>query len=1000
MFRHCHIVPGTAAFLAAVLLTRADPIWISDGSLVEDNARSHYSRYVNRRPADGEQVALNPPRFSWPYWPPSARSWENYRHSFTLQIASTADFSNPHVDMGTDLNFYNTLPTFSTSNTWFWRVGYDVGSVREDWSDVRTFTVAPDAVAWDRSGLVAPDLAGAGHPRVLFNPANKQQVRDLRDSDTESASALSNMISQADAIVQSSWYVDFPTDDAFPPPDPNFREMAHDLALVAFVLNMTNTPAYTGVVDRAVTLAAFPPGGDASPEGLRPDGDEDATQINEFLALMFDWLYDRMSPSQRQTMMDSLDWRIDHAMNTFCWREAENRGAQIRLTFFDGDENGRGIERLHLPDSTSWTTAVHQVAVPTDSEQFRVELLTYYAQGDVRWDAVSAKQNAGSAELLLNPGFTVPDDGAPAAWEFGNYNTWSQPTYDPGAGPVDAGIAGVHCDDDRDRGAWVQVAPLSTATGISFRATYRTDAFAPRYLVRENGLSGRVASHPYEAAMDSAVMGLVMYEHSAMAREWFDLMLNYIIGVGNGFGFDESWNEGAGYGTSKARWLMNATLYFDTAIADAAFERNPFYSRIGDFFSRIIPVGMPFHVWGDQASASRANHLAWFRKLAFLTGEGRFLLNWLSYGGSEFSSFRPWIEYVLPAYFARPAPVAETEFADLFPIGGWAMSATGPPSLPSTYSNGVGFVFQCRPRGGYSHSYNSDASIQLHAYGQQLNHGGSTAGGGDSYGYHTMSHSTILVDGLGQAQHPDDQARPFYGRLVAWAKGSNYTYVAGDATFCYPSEPDDYSRMNLPLDGVYEQRALPYLDYFIRHVVFLRGRYFVILDDLACSQPASFTWLYHVLPDTAFSFDPARFRVDYTVGDVPVRIQHIANTGSLSLDDRRGLLGMTNPITGEDFSAGYTHGPLCEHNLWISNQVPTKSWHFLSVVYPQPPGGAIPDIERIDDYTVRVGEDVITFGLNPANLQDVDFIVDAASARPTSNRTAQVVDGASLLTVW
>ena len=36
---------------------------------VPDNARRHYSRYVNWRPADGETVRLNPPRMSWPYWP-------------------------------------------------------------------------------------------------------------------------------------------------------------------------------------------------------------------------------------------------------------------------------------------------------------------------------------------------------------------------------------------------------------------------------------------------------------------------------------------------------------------------------------------------------------------------------------------------------------------------------------------------------------------------------------------------------------------------------------------------------------------------------------------------------------------------------------------------------------------------------------------------------------------------------------------------------------------
>lgn len=62
--------------------------------------------------------------------------------------------------------------------------------------------------------------------------------------------------------------------------------------------------------------------------------------------------------------------------------------------------------------------------------------------------------------------------------------------------------------------------------------------------------------------------GLALYEHSPVGKAWFELMLNYLIGVTNGFGFDEGWNEGPGYGNSKMKWLMNATVYFDTALKE------------------------------------------------------------------------------------------------------------------------------------------------------------------------------------------------------------------------------------------------------------------------------------------------------------------------------------------------------------------------------------------------------------------------------------------------
>ena len=281
-----------------------------------------------------------------------------------------------------------------------------------------------------------------------------------------------------------------------------------------------------------------------------------------------------------------------------------------------------------------------------------------------------------------------------------------------------------------------------------------------------------ISSHGYEAAMGTAVCGLALYEHSEVGREWFDLILNYLIGVTCGHGFDEAWNEGPGYGTSKCKWLMNATMYFDTTLPQAGLGRNPFYKRIGEFFRRVIPVGMTHNAWGNQANASRNNHLAHFRKFAYLTGDGRFLLNWRQYGGKEFSAFRPWIEYVLPTYYDEPRPEPENETVGLFPVAGWGMAATGPPSLRSTFENGLGVIFQCRPRGGYGHSFNSDASFQLHAYGQMLNHGGGSSANLDAYAYHTMSHNTILVDGVGTGP-------AFYGPTLSVLRTDRSLFAGG-----------------------------------------------------------------------------------------------------------------------------------------------------------------------------------------------------------------------------
>ena len=974
---------GVGTVLMCVLV-HGEQVRIGSEAVVPENARSHYSRYVNWRPADGELLGLNPPRMSWPYWPDWPNNWKDESHTFRLQISSKQDCSQPVVDVSCPFNFYNTLPALKGAERWFWRVGYDVGTKQEKWSAPRAFAIANDAVKWDRSALAKPPLAERGHPRILFNKDNLRAVRALAKANPDSKAMLDNMQRQADAIMRKGWWKRFPETDRGREPKQPFYTIARDLAMVCFVWRMTEDDKYAGVKDRAVTWASYPPGGRASPEGLGGDGSEDATQGNEFLALLFDWLYADLSGAERAVMIKSLEWRIDHIMNRFAWRyDRGARGPMVRLTFQGRSmrDNPRRDQRLRLRRSAEWRGFEWSVIVPQRAEGVMVESFNYYAAGEVWWDSVHVRIGSNGKELLINPDFSQVDSGRPVGWRAHKYKTKSELRFEPKGGYKRTGAAAIICDDSTERGSWGQGVRLKGVKELRVTGRYRTAGGMSGTPVRAHSLSGCCSSHQYEASMDTAVCGLALYEHSEIGREWFDLILNYLIGITCGYGFDEAWNEGAGYGTSKAKWLMNATMYLDTALPEASLGRNPFYLRIGDWFSRIIPVGMDHHAWGNQRNSSRWNHLAHFRKLAYLTGEGRFLLNWQQYGGKGSSKWRPWIEYVLPAYYDKPTPEPETDPVKVFDIAGWAMAATGPPSLRSTYEKGAGVIFQCRPRGGYSHSFNSDASFQLHAYGQMLNHGGGSSANKDAYAYHTMSHNTILVDGLGQAQPTRGMLYPTYGRIVGFKRGPDYVYFAGDATRCYPKRPGSYRRWSLPLHEVYERRALPHLERFIRHILFLRGRYFVIYDDLASSKPATYTWLYHIQPKRPFSFDKSKFAVDYAVGKVKVRLQHIAYPHRLKLDNRKGLDAFVNPFTGEDYRKWRQGEILCAHNLWVSNAEPAKEWRFLTVVYPASPGSTIPPIERIDDATVRIGEDVVCFDPKSATAARANFIVDVAATR-------------------
>ncbi len=792
---------------------RAAAVRIGAAARLPDRKESHYSRFVNFRPADGAQAEVNPPRFSWRY---GARNWTGGDHVFTLQISDSPGFEKPVVNVVTRYNFYNFLPALDPKKRWYWRVGYDIGKEGAAWSKTRSFTIRPDAPRWGRSALAKPGFLRMGHPRILFNRKNVAAIRALQRKDPICRRIAADLKNQARRILRRDWWRRFPKSDK-QKASASYLKIAHDLALVAFVWRVIDPrPMYAGVKARALTLASYPKGGRASPEGAGGDSQEDSTQTNEFLALLFDWLYPVLTGEEQRVFIKSLEWRADYWMNSFAWRR-----------------KGR---------------------VPSSS------------------------------------------------------------------------------------------------------------------------IAALCSSHQYEGSMDTAPIGLALYEHSPMGRTCYELMLNYLIGVTNGFGFEEAWNEGPGYGNSKMKWLMNATIYYDTALPEARLSRNPYYRRIGDFFSRVTPIGLPHSPWGNGSANRgyyRSNRVANFRRLAFLTGDGRFLRNWRESGGRGYAPWRLWIEYVLPYYYKAPKPALETDFVRLFPVAGWVTAASAAPSSPAAFRGGVGVIFQCRPRGGYSHSFNSDASFQLYAYGQELNYGGGSTANKDAFAYHTMSHNTILVDGLGQAQ-PRGCVWPEYARVCAFQRGEQFVYFAGDATRAYPAKPGRYSRWGFPLHRVYRQRGLGHLRRFVRHVLFMRRRYFVIFDDLrtAPEKPARFTWLYHVLKAKPFEMKPDAGTLRYRVGDVDVRLQHVANVKGLQWQDRRGLDAMRNPFTGEDYRRWRKKGPLPQHNLWITNKKPASQFHFLVVICPTKAGQPTPRIQRVDDFTVRVQldpktADVIHFGRTP-----------------------------------
>ncbi|MFT5367830.1 MAG: hypothetical protein ACI8V2_002791 [Candidatus Latescibacterota bacterium] len=513
--------------------------------------------------------------------------------------------------------------------------------------------------------------------------------------------------------------------------------------------------------------------------------------------------------------------------------------------------------------------------------------------------------------------------------------------------------------------------------------------------VHESSLSVMGASHAFEGFFDTFPACLAIYEDSEHAREGFHLGINFMAGVGSAHGFSEGWNEGPGYGNSKWAWQVNAMSYLDSVFPDYGIGQNPWLKRTGAFMRLQTPVGLQHAPWGHGSNNTRyfeSGHRRTARKLAYLTGDGRFLANWQAYGWTTDQYVaRPWIECALPLWREQPNPLTEENHVRAFPRSGWVMAMSGPPNNPETYNKGLGIVFAARPRGGYSHSLACDNSFHIFGYGHDLSHAGGATPYGDACSYHSMSHNTILVDGLGQFQGRSDQSAPVIARLIAFQQSDNLTYWCGDATMAYPREPGEVKHWWGGLGDIYKERDVRHLKRFNRHVLFVRNKYFVMLDDLEATQPTAFTWLYHIRPEGPFTLNAHSGSFTYQIDSVKVEVVHLLGAGQLDIHDMQNADGLKNPLTGEDYTADWKSRegdkPFdVAHNLFVTNKEPQTQWRFLSVIIPTPPGDLSQNkIERLDDLTLKItafGQtDIISF--DPNTKHEANITIDLPTIAKT-----------------
>lgn len=340
---------------------------------LEPDPRWLYPHFLGFRPADGRAADVNPPRFSWPHRPGIRGNTDEPIRLFHFQVADNSLFNDPVVKVTVDYNFYNRLAPFPPG-TWFWRVGYDhnANGTVDEWSDVRSFIVDGAEPAWDRSGHSNAHSALSNTPRPRFGPVDGDWAafKTFLESTPRGQDWLNQLRTHANRIVGAAgfagrdWYVNAATH--FPPTDEDggpldadgavdgkvsfstgsgtatwqsndYGRMAQQLAMVAFAHKVTGDPNYAGAKDLLLNVAAFPHTPDRHslswPE-FHGATTKQTTAITEYLALIYDWYYDDLTPEQRGLLRDRVALRVQQVfLQGRSWRSADaiyHNGVGIR----------------------------------------------------------------------------------------------------------------------------------------------------------------------------------------------------------------------------------------------------------------------------------------------------------------------------------------------------------------------------------------------------------------------------------------------------------------------------------------------------------------------------------------------------------------------------------------------------------------------------------------------------------------------------------------------
>lgn len=299
--------------LAAALIVPASGATIRIGPEAELTLPSsaQWKSIIGDSPADGSVQLFNPPLFKWIYQEVPSRN-DNSVRSFRFQLSTNKEFTTLIWNIVSSNNFYNFLPPITNQNgsVWlgsnYWRVIYmsPDATVNLATGAVHHFTLAPDAAPWNRAMLADNNYIlnlGRQHPHIFFWQTNRDAVSTFVRTSRWPTVGLTwqNYSNAAFQTINQTWW----NDDSFT--NQNVYNRTFEVAQVAFVYQMTTNATLLAAdpmsMAERLALEWMRKGIDRRPAyniGASPP---------KHLALIYDWLYNEMTPTQRSNVLYALE---------------------------------------------------------------------------------------------------------------------------------------------------------------------------------------------------------------------------------------------------------------------------------------------------------------------------------------------------------------------------------------------------------------------------------------------------------------------------------------------------------------------------------------------------------------------------------------------------------------------------------------------------------------------------------------------------------------------